>query len=355
MSMPTSENSSGRHGHEDPSTADREPSSLAVVTGAWALALILTAVLAIVTIWQVNERLYTPQNTAENYWSSLEEARGGDALGMFDQRPSALDNEAVDHLLLSGDPLRHSTELISQAEVHGSETSAEIQFTAAEEEVTTAVPMSSAGTSWGFFDDWRISSAGLTWFEVQVPGAPQGGIGQIEVNGEPVNLSDSSAQLSAFVPTVAEISVDSQWLSGSTTHVVTAPDEDADSAEAVTLELEASEAALDLLHTEINDFFTECAEQAVLMPSNCPVGISTTHRVNSDTISWDFPDAEEFSLTFDGEGWDVSHDPLTAQVSFDARHFHTGEQLTVTEDVPFEVSVRVGASGEDLRVVVSGE
>lgn len=341
------------HGGER-SDHQRPPASLTTVAAAWGGALVAASIAAVIAVWLVNQTLYTAESTAEQYWDAVSSGAGGETLGMFESTPSALEDEQIDHLLLSGDALNRSAEQISSAEVTGTEEGARITFTADDQEHDTTVPLTRAGTVWGFFDDWRLSSSGLTWFEIEVPGAPQGGIGQIEVNGEPVNLHEDTARLSAFVPTVADITVSSQWLTGSAHHVVSAADESEDSAESVTLDLEASEDAHELLHEEIASFFEECADQAVLMPSGCPVGATTSHQVNAESIEWSFPDPDVFFLTFDDEGWQVHHDPLVAEVSFEARHYHTGEQLTVTEEVPFELSVRVGASGEDLIVSVSG-
>lgn len=319
----------------------------------WAGGIVAAVALSVVAIWQVNEQLYAPEVTAEAYWDALAAGEGSEALGQFESLPDFAEDTEIDHLLLSGAPLTHSAELIDSAEILDLEEGAELSFSAEGESYTLDVPLNRTGSTWGFFDKWAISAAALTWFQVEVPGAPQGGIAQIEVNGEPVNLEAETAQLSAFVPTVAEISIDSEWLVGEASHVVTTA-EDADApAEAVTMDLEPSEAAVDLLHETLADFFEDC-NQPVLMPSGCPVGISTTNQVNAETITWSFPSPEDFELTFDADGWEVSYEELEAEVSFDARHFHTGEELSETEDVPFSLNIQVGASGEDLVVSVSG-
>ncbi|NDK31468.1 YggN family protein [Nesterenkonia haasae] len=320
----------------------------------WALGLVVAAVATVVAVWQVNEQLYSPEATAETYWEALRAGEGSQALGLFESVPDFTQDGEVDNLLLSGAPLGRSAELIESAEITETSGGAEFSFTAGEDSYTTELPLTHTGTSWGFFDDWEIAASGLTWFEVDVPGAPEGGIGQVQVNGEPVNLDDETAQLSAYVPTVAEISIDSQWLTGSTTHVVTAADGDeAASAERVTMDLEASEEAAQRLEEELSAYFNDC-DQQVLMPAGCPVGTTTPHRVDPDTISWSFPEAEDFSLTFDADGWQVTHQELVAEASFDAIHHHTGEQLNEIEQVPFDLDIQIGASGEDLVVSING-
>lgn len=337
---------------ESDDDAERSPGHRALV--GWAVGLILSAVAVVVAIWQVNEQLYTPQYTTEQYWEALSQGEGAEALGHFSQTPDFLGDEQLDHLLLDGAALARSAELIEAPVVDGDSDAAQLQFTAGSEDYTTAMPVTHTGTTWGFFDKWRLAENGLTWFQVEVPGAPQGGIGQVQVNGEPVNLDGETAQLSAFVPSAAEIAVDSQWLVGGTSHVVTAAEETVEEAQRVTLDLEASEEAVELLRGEVSEFFDRC-DQPVLMPAGCPVGISTPHRVDAETIEWAFPEAEEFSLGFNADGWQTDYDQLVAEVSFEATHHHTGEAITETEEVPFDLTVEVGASGEDLIVAVRGE
>ena len=331
-----------------------QPTSRLGAAVGWAAVLVLTAVAVVVAIWQVNEQLYTPESTVEQYWEAMTEGDGAEAMGHFTGTPDFLADEATDHLLLEGEALARSTELIEEPRISGDETAAQLEFVVDSQTHTTAMPVVHGGTSWGFFDTWNISTNALTWFEVAVPGAAQGGIHQVQINDEPVNLDEETTQLSAFVPSATEITVDSQWLAGSASHVVTAPQDDESTAERVTLDLEASEDATELLHEEIAEYFSDC-NQPVLMPTGCSVGTTTPHRVaDSESIEWTFPDPEEFSLSFDTDGWSVSHDELVAEVSFEAIHHFSGEELTQTEEVPFDLDVRMGASGEDLIVSVAG-
>ncbi|WP_258934628.1 HAD-IC family P-type ATPase [Nesterenkonia pannonica] len=120
----------------------------------------------------------------------------------------------------------------------------------------------------------------------------------------------------------------------------------------MTLDLEASDDAAEVLRSELAEYFEGC-EQEVLMPSGCPVGTSTPHSVDPDSISWSFPDPEDFELSFDADGWSVDHGELTADVSFEAVHYFDGTQISETETVPFALDITVGASGEDLIVSVS--
>jgi hypothetical protein len=346
MSEP-SQHSDGSHRTETPSAG------YAPVIG-WAVVLVVAAVAAVLAVWQVNEQLYAPETTAETYWESLSAGDGSEALGLFHSVPEFTQDGEVDNVLLSGPPLSHSAELIDSADITEADGGAELDFTAADQSYSTELPLARTGTSWGFFDTWEVAPSAITWFEVDVPGAPRGGIGQVQVNGEPVNLDEETARLSAYVPTVAEISIDSQWLSGSATHVVTSADDDEESsAERVTLELTASEEAARVFQDELSSYFENC-DQQVLMPAGCPVGTTTLNRVDPDTISWSFPEAETFSLTFDAESWQVTHGDLVAEVSFDAIHHHTGEQVRETAEVPFELDVQVGASGDDLVVSIDG-
>lgn len=310
----------------------------------------------VIAVWQVNEQVYTPESAAEDYWEALQAGRGRVALGHVEQRPEFLSEEDLDHVLLNGDPLARSAELmeasqLTVAEEEG-EAAAQVEFVLGDDSHSTSLPVERTGTTWGFFDEYSIDSSAMTWFEIDVPGAPQGGIGQVSVNGTPVNLDGETARLSAFAPAAAEVEVDSQWLIGRAQHAVTAQEDPQEQPAGVTLDLEASDDAAEVLRSELAEYFEGC-EQEVLMPSGCPVGTSTPHSVDPDSISWSFPDPEDFELSFDADGWSVDHGELTADVSFEAVHYFDGTQISETETVPFALDITVGASGEDLIVSVS--
>ena len=327
-----------------------------LIWAAWGSALALTLLIGGVIAWQVDEQLYTTEASAENYWEALRSGNGAEALGYLDSVPEDTGSDAV---LLDGDPLSHSASLMEGMSFTEGAESASASFTADGEEYETTLPMVDAGTHWLVFDDWRIAPEAVTDLEVEVPGADAAGVGQIEVNGEPVNLEEESVTLSTFLPGVVEFGIDSQWLGGTSTEVIT-PEEgtDADgepSAQQLTLELEASEEAEEVLHNEVESFLQGCAEQQVLMPSGCPMGIETPNQVDSETISWEMPEASDTSLSFAADGWEVSGLDMTATVTFDSLDHHDGEELEESHDVPFRLDVQVGADGEELIIGVSGE
>ena len=344
-----------QHPYAQPPAPTRKKGS-GLVWAAWGTALTVALVAGGIIAWQVDEQLYTTEASAENYWEALRSGNGAEALSHLDSVPEDTGGDAV---LLDGEPLSHSASLMEGMSFTEGTESASVSFTADGEEYETTLPMVDAGTHWLVFDDWRIAPEAVTDLEVDVPGAEAAGVEQIEVNGEPVNLEDETVTLSAFLPSVVEFGIDSQWLAGTTTEVLL-PEEDDDAdaepaAQELTLELEASEEAEELLHSEVETFLQECAEQEVLMPSGCPMGIETPHQVDSDTISWDMPDAADTSLSFDSDGWEVSGLDMTATVTFEALDHHDGEELDESHDVPFRLDVQVGADGEELIISVAGE
>ena len=347
------------HPHQPPYAQPPAPTrkkGSGLVWAAWGTALTVALVAGGIIAWQVDEQLYTTEASAENYWEALRSGNGAEALGYLDSVPEDTGGDAV---LLDGDPLSYSASLMEGMSFTEGSESASVTFTADGEEYETTLPVVDAGNHWLIFDDWKVGPQAYTDLEVEVPGSDAAGVGQIEVNGEPVNLEDETVTLSTFLPGVVEFGIDSQWLAGTSTEVIT-PEEDDDAdaepaAQELTLELEASEEAEELLHSEVETFLQECAEQEVLMPSGCPMGIETPHQVDSDTISWDMPDAADTSLSFDSDGWEVSGLDMTATVTFEALDHHDGEELDESHDVPFRLDVQVGADGEELIISVAGE
>lgn len=331
---------------------------------AWAVALVMALAAGGVAVWQVSERIYTPGHTAQEYWDSITEGSGSEALGFFEAEAlTATQEDPVDSLLLDGDALARSTAGIEnprfgQDAGQGSEqqNGAVMLFDIEGESFQTQLPMQAQRSTLPFFADWELTEASMSQLQIDVPGAAAGGIAQITVNGEPVNLEEDSVTLRTYVPAVVEIAVESEWLVGASRYVVVqdAGEAEDDQVHQVTLELEASEAAQELLHEEVQAYLDGCAEQQVLMPAGCPMGINTPNQVVTESISWSMPDAQELTLGFDDSGWTTPGSDLAATVSFDSRHFHDGASLEESHQVEFDLSIEVGASGEELIVAVSG-
>ena len=85
------------------------------------------------------------------------------------------------------------------------------------------------------------------------------------------------------------------------------------------------------------------------------MGTSTDNRVDADTISWTMPSAEDISLTFDEDGWQVSGEDLSAEVAYEAEDHFDGSNVNESSTVQFSIDVEVGASGDDLIIAVSGD
>ncbi|GAB3193951.1 hypothetical protein [Nesterenkonia suensis] len=353
----------------------------------------LTLVASGIGIWQVDEHVYSTDAVAENYWESLQAGDGATALAMFssvpeldaalptpqslalaasaedeaegDQAPDAenaddsptvpdedrLSPGAMDSVLLDDDALRHSSEQVQNLAITERRDGADLSFTVDGDPHEAHVPMTRTGSIWLFFDDWTLNSEAMTEVELSVPAAELGGIGQVEVNEQPVNLHEDAATLAAFVPTVIDVDIDSEWLSGAGHEVVVA-----DGDHQIEIELEASETAAQLMHDEVEEYLDGCAEQEVLMPSGCPMGVTTPNSVDADTISWEMPDPADITLTFGDDGWTVTGaSMLRATVTFDSLDHFDGEELEESHDVRFGLDVQVGASGEDLVVSVIGD
>ena len=364
--------------------------SSALAVAGWGITLTVALVAGGIGIWQVDERVYTADATAENYWNAMASGDGAEALSLFAPLPEdgeeAEENGAdgtaesrglpthpigltldaadegededdehqspgsTDSVLLEGEALQHSAGLIDALEITERPSAAGLSFTVDEEDFEAELPMTREGSVWLFFDDWKLREDVLTTVDLAVPGSEAGGIAQVDVNGQPVNLQDEATELAAFLPSVIDVDVDSEWLSGSLREVVADPGEEHD----IELELEASDAAREQLHTEVEEFLEGCAEQQVLMPSGCPMGVETPNTVDSETIEWDMPDASGIDLTFGPDGWQVSGaSGLTATAEFDSLDHHDGDELEESHDESFSLDIRIGASAEELVVSVA--
>lgn len=346
-----------------------------IAWAAWSAALIVALVLGGFAVWLVDTKVYTTEALGEQWWEAVQAGDGEVLLGQFADVPEAageagegddprLSAGSVDTLLLDGGTLERSAEQIEDLRVVERSGAADLVFTVDGEEHRSRLPMDKADESWGIFDQWALDPAALAEVSLSVPGASAGGIGQVDVNGEPVNLQEDAAELAAYAPSVLDVAVDSEWLTGSAHRVLALDPEDVGGSggsdaealsEEIEIELEASSAAAEQMHQKVKTYLSSCAEQQVLMPSGCPMGVETPNRVEASTIEWSMPKAQELTLSFGPDGWSVAGaDRLTATVSFTAQDYYSGETLEETHDVTFGLDVEVGASGEDLLVSVTG-
>ncbi|WP_010525120.1 hypothetical protein [Nesterenkonia sp. F] len=351
-----------------------------IAWAAWSAALIVALVLGGFAVWLVDTKVYTTEALGEQWWEAVQAGEGEVVLGQFDDVPEAagetgegedprLPAGSLDTLLLDGATLERSAEQIEDLRVVERSGSADLVFTVDGEEHRSRLPMEKADEAWGIFDQWALDPAVLAEVSLSVPGASAGGIGQVEVNGEPVNLQEDTAELAAYAPSVLDVAVDSEWLTGSARQVLALDPQDADGgsggssgsgeagpSEEIEIELEASSAAAEAMHRKVEAYLSSCAEQPVLMPSGCPMGVETPNRVEASTIEWSMPKAQDLTLTFGPDGWSVTGaDRMTATVSFTAQDYYSGETLEESHDVTFGLDVEVGASGEDLLVAVTGD
>lgn len=340
--------------------SEQSPHASRVVLFAWVAALIMALAAGGAAIWQVSEKFYTPGHTAQEYWDSISRGSGSEALGFFESEGLETGGEDnVDSVLLDGSPLEASSTAIEDprfGEDPEGGGDAVMQFAVEGENYETRLPMESHESTLAVFKNWELTSGAMSQLQIDVPGAAAGGIAQIDVNGEPVNLVDDTATLRSYVPAVVEIAVDSEWLVGTARYVVVQEAGAQGEAEAhqITLDLKASEAAEEVLHEEVEEYLASCADQQVLMPAGCPMGINTPNQVVTESITWQMPEPEDLSLGFDEDGWETSETEMEATINFDSRHFHDGESLQESHDVGFDLDVEVGASGEELIVSVTG-
>ncbi|GAB3181602.1 hypothetical protein GCM10027060_12870 [Nesterenkonia halophila] len=365
-------------GQHDPHGADDAAGGTGgsvIAWAAWSSALIVALVLGGFAVWLVDTKVYTTEALGEQWWEAVQAGDGEVLLGQFTDVPEAagesgegedprLSSGSVDTLLLDGGTLEHSAEQIEDLRVVERSGAADLVFTVDGEEHRSRLPMDKTDESWGIFDQWALDPATLAEVSLSVPGASAGGIGQVDVNGEPVNLQEDAAELAAYAPSVLDVAVDSEWLTGSAHRVLALDPEDAGGSdgsdaealsEEIEIELEASSAAAEQMHQKVKAYLSSCAEQKVLMPSGCPMGVETPNRVEASTIEWSMPKAQELTLSFGPDGWSVTGaDRLTATVSFTAQDYYSGETIEESHDVTFGLDVEVGASGEDLLVSVTG-
>jgi hypothetical protein len=111
------------------------------------------------------------------------------------------------------------------------------------------------------------------------------------------------------------------------------------SVTAVQVNVQANQAFVTEVKTELNDFLDTCATQEVLLPTGCPFGKTFDNRVDT-TPSWSIAEYPAIEIIpGDGVGnWIVPRTQAAAHLVVEVRSLFDGRRTSFDEDVPFDVS-----------------
>lgn len=307
--------------------------STPVLTSLWAGLAVLVIAAAIITISQVNARVFSAERYVEDYVSALAAGDGATALGMLEQQE--VSNQAV---LLDGEALSSSMERLGDIDVGTAKKvddgyAVPLSFTVDKTAQEAHIEVAHAGTSWLFFDRWVISEP---LSQIQVTSDQPSST--LLVNGVPAPLQEGSAALTTFVPAAVNVTDDGKYLAASAKTAVV------DSGNArVALELtpQPTEELTDMVNADLKKFLDECAAQKVLQPSGCPLAHRTTERVDSSTIDWSISQYPQAKIERSGESWSVPTMGFVATLKYTGVDLMTGQSREHEVDVESQIAADI--------------
>lgn len=370
----------------------RRRSPLPLVLGGLCAALVGGAGAAGIS-W-ANSEVYSPTAPVERYLEALQEGDGGTALSISQAvLPQATaPGGTVGTALLDGELLASSAAPLEDLQVHdsGHETAAasdsgaagpdaerrqiEVTGTSGGTPFRTVFTVTHEGTDWLFFDRWSMDPVRLPTVTVDPRGlstdpaeasAPAGdaepenaetaaGPLTATLNGAQLPLTGADGSLVAprlavFPPADLTARFQSSHLASDPAHLTVArPGQD----EVLPVTVTATELAAERLQEQVAQYLEECTQQQVLHPTGCPLDHESTQRVDPSSIRWEItqmPQLGDVQAQLASDGPSVVQLEGTAQITLSETDLMTGEQRSVSEDVPVDFEGTVLVTPESVR------
>lgn len=323
-----------RAGEDDSSATKRLIIRWGVIFGVLLLAFAGT----IVTL---NSTLYSAAGFVSSYLDSLARHDVDSALSMpgvehpGDALPDLLVADALGKL--------SSYELVSDEAVGVDHT---LRFTVhfvGEIEKEIEFWVEHTGPRLGLFSGWKFSRSPIGVLEATPHNAAD-----FEVNGVAVTSVDGPGQPARFqvlTPGVYSLTHESKYLEAARTTFLA--ENSAWVTEAM-VNVQASQAFVDQVNTELKEYLDDCATQQVLLPTDCPFGKQMSNRIEGQP-QWSIAAYPEVSIQPSPEQpgvWLVPSTPAAAHLTVEVRSLFDGSLSTFDEDVPFEVSYSITFPGD---------
>ncbi|MEV7974083.1 hypothetical protein [Cellulomonas sp. NPDC089187] len=254
----------------------------------WAVssvgAVVVLLVAGVITIAQINSRVYGPGAQAQEFFDALEQGSASDALAMADLDLSPADQALLTDEIYGAAESRPQDMRVRSTTTYGSTASVSVEFTQGDRSVTGSVLLEKTGRTGVFFDQWRIIDAPLGSLSTSLYDTEE-----VVVNGQTVTLEASTVTV---LPGEYTVSLpESTWMESSTATAVvygdawTTLDEVALSPNAE-FETEAKRV--------VDEYLNGCLAQADLAPRNCPNQAWEWRTVND--LTWTMDEAPTYSF-----------------------------------------------------------
>ncbi|SEE91440.1 hypothetical protein SAMN04489740_3070 [Arthrobacter alpinus] len=313
------------------------------IAAAWLMIFMLGIAAAIVTITLVNKEEFGPKSTVSSYLDALKDGNGAKAMGLLHaEKPganaAALDGKA---LALSQEKLS-DVKIADPTDAPDGQKNVTVSYTLDGTPLSTDFRLTPGSKRWLFFDSWDMVPSKLPTITASVVNA-----NQASINGAAANMPDGKNSFAVFYPGSYELEYRSALFAAPpVTRNVSGP---AQPIPAVGLATGPTSDLLAQVDSTIHKYLDECAKQAVLMPTGCPMSAATNNRVTSD-VTWSVLEYPAITISPFGGQWILAPLSVKAEVSYEEQDLFTGIVAKAKNAEDFGFTAKLAISGTTVSV-----
>jgi hypothetical protein len=307
----------------------------------WAVAFAALIVAFIVTVVILNASIYSARGFASSYLDALNrhDATTARELPGVAAADNTASNLLTDGTLGTISDIRFTSDTTDSHGIHTLTFHYRLGKTAG----TTSFHVKQTGAFLGLFPRWSFSTSPLATVAVTVLHDPR-----FRVNGTDVTSTakkDAAASYVVFAPGLYSFDHKSSYLVATPVGI---PVEEPGTVTPVQVNVQANDAFVSSVSTELDRYFTACATQKVLLPTSCPFGKSFNNRVVS-TPAWKIAKDPKISIVPDGSSgnWLVPTTTGQAHLTVKVQSLFDGTVSTYDRDVAFPVSYTIDIGAEN--------
>lgn len=298
---------------------------------------------AMITMGVVNSREFGPEKTVSHYLQALREGDGATALGLLQAKVPSANAAALD-----GPALAQSQAALADVEVADAVDAPDnrkrvtVSYTVDGAAASTDFLLAPGPRQWVFFDSWTMVPGTLPTVSASVVNANEAAI-----NGVPANMPEGRNSFAVFYPGSYELEYRSALFAAPPVkRLVTGADQ---TVPAVALASGPTSELLAQVDGVVRKYLDDCTQQAVLMPTGCPMTAVSNNRVASP-ITWSIAGYPAITISpFNGQ-WVLAPLTVKAQVAFQEQDLFTGLLQDVKQTSDFEFTAKLQINGTDVSV-----
>ncbi|AIY02536.1 hypothetical protein ART_2937 [Arthrobacter sp. PAMC 25486] len=328
----------------EPGTVDevKNGTQLIKIAAAWLLVLMLALAACIVTIAVVNDKNFGPERTVSHYLNALKAGDGAKALGLLQAKVPSANAAALDGSALAAS-MTGLKDISIGAAVDGDDKQkvVTVSYTVDGAALTSDFKLLHGPKQWLFFDSWQMVPSTLPHIDVSVVNA-----NQASINGVDVNMPDGRNTFATFYPGRYELEYRSPLFAAPpVARAVTGPE----GVAAVGLATGPTSELLSKVDGTIHTYLDGCTEQAVLMPTGCPMSAGSDNRITS-AVKWSILEYPAITISPYGGQWVLAPLTVKAQVEFTEQNLFTGLISDMKQAEDFKFSATLSIKGNNVGV-----